>query len=135
MHVASQEVSEQEYNALAVGFRQKNYLNGAYHSRLNALQKFFKAPTGDGNRLRCSLRHDRPMPEYFVYKDLFISFDPALMHRAIPNAKFIHLVRDGRDCANSLVNSYDVLTDGELTGLESTEMLIGRKPDHRYVPW
>jgi hypothetical protein len=137
MHVASQDLSEQEYNALAVGFRQKiqNYLNGTYHSRLKALQKFFKAPTGEWNRLLRSLRHDRPMPEYFVYKEPFISFDPGLVARAIPNAKFIHLVRDGRDCANSLVNSYDVLTDDELTGLESAEMLIGRQHDHRYVPW
>ena len=44
-------------------------------------------------------------------------------------------MRDGRDCANLLVRTYDVLTDGKLQHLRGSEMRLGRKVDDRYVPW
>lgn len=57
------------------------------------------------------------------------------MWNAVPDAKIIYIHRDGRDVANSLVQSYDVLSDESLTHLRSTEMRFGRHHDERYVPW
>lgn len=53
---------------------------------------------------------------------------------ALPDAPIVHIVRDGRDCANSLVESYDVLSDEKLTHLKGSEMRLGRSYDERYVP-
>lgn len=53
---------------------------------------------------------------------------------AIPEAQLIHIYRDGRDVANSLVSTYDALTDEKLTHLREAEMLFGRAYDDRYVP-
>src|SRR5207249_6481930 len=44
------------------------------------------------------------------------------------------IVRDGRDCADLLERNYHILTDEKLTTLDSSEMPIGRKVDHRFVP-
>jgi hypothetical protein len=54
---------------------------------------------------------------------------------ALPDAKIIYIYRDGRDVANSLVQTYNVLSDEALTHLRSTEMRFGRRYDERYVPW
>ena len=54
---------------------------------------------------------------------------------ALPDAPIVHIVRDGRDCANSLVESYDVLSDEKLTHLKGSEMRLGRPYDERFVPW
>jgi hypothetical protein len=70
-----------------------------------------------------------------VYKEPFLSLAPEFVFDALPDAKVIYIYRDGRDVANSLVESYDVLTDQELTHLRSTEMRLGRSYDERYVPW
>jgi hypothetical protein len=70
-----------------------------------------------------------------VYKEPFLSLAPEFPLDALPDANIIYIYRDGRDVANSLVESYDVLTDRELTHLRSTEMRLGRSYDERYVPW
>jgi hypothetical protein len=54
--------------------------------------------------------------------------------KAIPDARLIHIYRDGRDVANSLVTTYNALTDEKLTHLREAEMLFGRAYDDRYVP-
>ncbi|WP_456428914.1 sulfotransferase family protein [Rhodocaloribacter sp.] len=107
--------------------------SGWYHSRAAALQKWFKAPTSLGDLIRAS-KGKRSL-ERLIYKEPFLSFCPDFVYEALPEAPIVHIYRDGRDCANSLVRSYDVLTDEKLTDLRSTEMRMGRKVDHRYVPW
>ncbi|WP_259119412.1 sulfotransferase [Salinibacter ruber] len=77
----------------------------------------------------------RPRPDWFVYKEPFISLAPRYVLEAIPEAKIIYIYRDGRDVANSLVETYDVLTNAELKNLQSAEMRMGRPYDDRYVPW
>jgi hypothetical protein len=136
-HVVNQDLDQDVYDALAVGFERAidAYLHsGRYHSRAAAVQKWLRAPNGVSGLLR-ALRGDRDMPAWMIYKEPFLSFAPSFVLDALPNARIIHLVRDGRDCANSLTRTYDVLTDEKLTHLRGSEMRIGRKYDHRYVPW
>jgi hypothetical protein len=136
-HVVNRDLDDDIYDALAVGFERAldEYIHsGRYHSRAAALQKWFRAPSGIGNLLRAVRRH-RPMPRMLVYKEPFLSLAPEFVLDALPDAKIIHIYRDGRDCANSLVRTYDVLTDDKLTNLRGTEMRLGRPYDARYVPW
>lgn len=136
-HVVNQPVSKEVYDALTVGFERAidAYLySGRYHSRAAALQKWVRAPSGIDNLLR-ALKGHRDLPGRMIYKEPFLSFAPQFVLDALPDARIIHIVRDGRDCANSLVKSYDVLTDEKLTHLRGSEMRLGRRYDERYVPW
>jgi hypothetical protein len=135
--IANADLSPALYDALAVGFERAldDYMeSGRFHSRAAALQKWINAPSGVLPLLR-ALRGGRRSLSRLVYKEPFLSFAPELAYYALPDARIIHLVRDGRDCANSLRRSYDVLTDENLTHLMGAEMRLGRKVDHRYVPW
>lgn len=73
--------------------------------------------------------------ERLVYKEPFLAFAPKFIYNALPDCKIVHIYRDGRDVADSLVRTYQVLTDEKLTNLDTAEMPLGRQYDHRYVPW
>lgn len=136
-HLAGKEVPEDVYNALCVSVERNIYiyLSSDYNSRFRALEDWFRAPF-QWERLRDVVRSGaRAWPSRFVHKEPFFSLAPELVLDAIPEAKIIYIYRDGRDVANSLVQSYDVLTDQELTHLRSAEMRLGRVYDERYVPW
>jgi hypothetical protein len=136
-HIANQGISDEVYEALTVSIEREIdvYMSGMYNSRFRALEDWWRAPR-QWRRLYDVVRSGaRPRPDWFVYKEPFLSLAPDLVLDALPTAKIIYIYRDGRDVANSLVESYDVLTDQELTHLRSTEMRIGRPYDERYVPW
>jgi hypothetical protein len=136
-HVVNQDLDDTVYDALAVGFERAldAYIHsGRYHSRAAALQKWFRTPSGAADLLKAFLGQ-RQMPRMLVYKEPALSFAPEFVLDALPDAKIVHIYRDGRDCANSLVETYDVLTDDKLASLKSSEMRLGRAYDHRYVPW
>lgn len=136
-HIVNQDISTEVYNALAVSVKEniETYLGGEYNSRFRALENWWRAPL-QLNRLQDVIRRGaRARPDWFVYKEPFLSLCPDFVWNALPEAKIIYIYRDGRDVANSLVQSYDVLSDEELTHLRSTEMRFGRRPDDRYVPW
>jgi len=136
-HIVNADVSPALYDALAVGFERAldDYMeSGRFHSRGAAFQKWMNAPSGLSG-LWNVLRGGQRSLSRLVYKEPFLSFAPEFVYYALPDANIIHLVRDGRDCANSLRRSYDVLTDENLTHLMGSEMRLGRKVDDRYVPW
>jgi len=134
--VNAADLSPTLYDALAVGFERAldDYMaSGRFRSRAAALQKWVNAPSGvkglyDAVRRRRSLNR-------LIYKEPFLSFAPEFVYYALPNANIIHIYRDGRDCANSLVRTYDVLSDDNLTHLMGAEMRLGRKVGPSYVPW
>lgn len=136
-HIVNRDINTDIYRALAVGFERAidAYLHsGRYHSRAAALQKWIQAPSTLSDLLD-AVRGRRSLPDRMIYKEPFLTFAPRFVLDALPDARIVHIVRDGRDCANSLVESYDVLTDEKLTHLRGSEMRIGRKYDDRYVPW
>ena len=135
-HIANADLSPELYDALAVGFERAlddALESGRCRSRAAALQKWLNAPTGLSG-LSAALKGQRSLSR-LIYKEPFLAFAPEFVYYALPDAKIIHLIRDGRDCANSLRRTYDVLTDDHLTHLLGAEMRLGRKVDHRYVPW
>ena len=107
--------------------------SGLFNARATALQKWRAERSGLAGLAR-ALRGERQV-DRLVFKEPFLSLAPESVLEGLPTAPVVHLVRDGRDCANSLVRSYDVLTDERLTTLNHSEMRVGRKVDHRYVPW
>ncbi len=134
--IARQDLSPELYNALAVSFERSldSYLHSAqFNSRAAALQKWFNAPNGIGNLIGAA-RGNRTVNR-FIFKEPFLAFAPDLVDHAVPDAKIIYIYRDGRDVASSLLRTYDVLSDNRLQNLFGSEMRLGRKVDHRYVPW
>lgn len=135
-HIVQSNLSPQLYDALAVAFERAldEYMESArFNSRAAALQKWYQAPNGLKG-LYDALRGERN-EDRLVYKEPFLTFAPEFVYYALPDANIIHIYRDGRDCANSLVQTYDVLSDENLTHLRGSEMRLGRKVDDRYVPW
>jgi len=136
-HVVNQPIPPEVYDALAIGFERSldAYLHsGRYHSRAIAIQKWLSAPTGLSGLCR-ALKGERDLPTCMIYKDPHLTFSPEFVIEAFPKGRILHINRDGRDCANSLVHSYDVLTDEKLRGRLSSEMRLGRPYDDRLIQW
>lgn len=136
-HVLHRDLPSDVYDALAVEFERSldAYVHsGRHQNKAMAVKKWLEVPTGIGDLYR-ALTQRRPLPGRLIYKEPFLGMAPAFVLDALPDAKIVFLYRDGRDVANSLVQTYDVLTDERLTNLKGSEMRLGRPYDHRYVPW
>ncbi|MEQ8994946.1 MAG: sulfotransferase [Coleofasciculus sp. B1-GNL1-01] len=134
-HIVSFSLTEPLKKALAFGFEHSllNYLDEATNSQWLALQKWLKGSASITELIQ-TIQRKRKV-ERIVYKEPFLGFSPEFIYKALPNCRIIHIYRDGRDCANSLVRSYNVLTDEKLQDLRTAEMPLGRQYDYRYVPW
>jgi hypothetical protein len=135
-HLAAQPLPDETRQLLERSLRSvfRDYLeSGIYRSRAGALRKWWVA----GRRLRdlAGAARGTRRERMLIYKEPFLAFSPDLVFDALPGSRLIHLVRDGRDVADSLVRSYDVLSDRALAGLETNEVPIGRRHDSIFVPW
>ncbi len=134
-HLVSQNVSIEIYQTLSNSFEFsiQDYLTFNAMARLPCLQRWIRGTMSFAELLQ-GLKGKRKI-ERFIYKEPFLGFSPELIYNALPQGKIVHIYRDGRDCADSLIRKYQVLTDEKLMTLRTAEIPIGRKVDHRYVPW
>lgn len=135
-HLAAQDLPEEVREALQRSFRGAldDYLTtSVYNARSAALRKWWAASRRPST-LAAALQ-GRRVERTLVYKEPFLAFAPELAFQALPGARLLYIHRDGRDVADSLVRTYDVLTDEKLAGLDSNEVHIGRRVGALYVPW
>lgn len=77
----------------------------------------------------------------FLYKEPFLCFAAQDFFDFFPNAKFIHIIRDGRDNADSLERGYpDALSDKVLSNEflalnKNSEIGFFREYAGQFVPW
>jgi hypothetical protein len=135
-HLAAQELPDHVRDTLARSLRGglNDYLTTSlYHARSAALRKWW-ASSRRFSTLSPAIK-GRRVERMLIYKEPFLAFAPGLAYEALPEARLLYLFRDGRDVADSLVRTYDVLTDQKLAGLESNEVHIGRRVGALWVPW
>ncbi len=135
-HLAAQELPDDVRNVLERSFRGglAEYLTtGVYLSRSAAMRKWWSSRRTLGG-LRLAARGVRT-ESIVVYKEPFLAFAPEFVYEALPKGRLVYIFRDGRDVADSLVRTYDILSDQKLTDVETNEVVIGRKIGDRYVPW
>jgi hypothetical protein len=78
---------------------------------------------------------------YFCYKEPFLCFPIKQLCAHFPNSKILHIVRDGRDCADSLERTYPealsdlVLKDPRLAENKNSEIGIYRRWNEYFLPW
>jgi hypothetical protein len=132
-HVMNQELAPQTRAALVAAFKRTldDYLDsGMFNSRAAALRKWIL--TRDDV---ASLRGGQRQMDRIVYKEPFLSFAPEYVFEAIPGVRVVYIIRDGRDVADSLVRTYDVLTNARLADTNTNEALIAREHAGLMVPW
>ena len=131
-HLVNQDLPDEAQDVLRYAFRRAldDYLeSGLFNSRSALLRKAVVT-----RRPLVSVRARGRALERIVYKEPFLAFAPGYAYEALPESRLIHIVRDGRDVADSLVRSYDVLTDAKLS-MRTTEAPILRGAGDREVPW
>lgn len=77
----------------------------------------------------------RHSTRFLVFKEPYLAFAPELAELGSPRTRAIYLVRDGRDCALSLVRTYNVLSNDSLRSLSTREAPLGRPREGLYIPW
>jgi Sulfotransferase family len=134
-HLAAQQLPEQINLCLEYSLEStlNIYLDSIPNSRLRAVFHFLNGSIG--LREAKALFQRKRQVKSFIYKEPFFSFAPGFVYRALPNCKIIYLYRDGRDCANSLVRTYDVLTDEKLKTLKTSESSLGYEVGSFCIPW
>ena len=113
----------------------EKFIDNRYNSRFLALESWWSTPRQFDQLWHVVRPGRRPLPSLFIYRETHISLAPSLAFEAFPDGRILYLYRDGRDVANSLVESYNALTDDALSELTSIDVCLGRDYDHRRVPW
>lgn len=134
-HLVNQGLSPEVYQSLATAFEFsiKDFLESIEKNRFTAIQKWLNRNISLSELVQ-TLERKRKINNV-IYKEPFLGFAPEFTYNALPDCRIVHIYRDGRDVADSLMRRYDVLTDKKLMYLGTAEMPLGRKYDHRYVPW
>ena len=87
-------------------------------------------------------RRRRPIEDLvMVYKEPFTTFGTLPLAGHFPGSMFIHIIRDGRDCADSLCRTYPhalsdrILRNPLLWRQECAEIGVSRRWKEWYLPW
>jgi hypothetical protein len=134
-HLLNRPVPREVREALAYGFRHllENYLDSLHNSVLATGKRWAQGMGSFGEVFEAW--QQRRTVQWLIYKEPFLAFAPEFAWESFPGVRLIHIVRDGRDCADSLVRTYDVLTDESLATLENPPAPLGRKVGDCFVPW
>ncbi len=134
-HLAAQQLPDQINCCLeyALASTLSVYLSSIPNSRIRAIHNLISGSIGFKEAKELFQR--RRQLQRLIYKEPFFSFAPDFLYRALPNCKIIYLYRDGRDCANSLVKKYDVLTNKSLRTLYTSESSLGYQYQDFWIPW
>ena len=73
--------------------------------------------------------------ETVILESHFFSLVPHVLFDAYPDAKFILMVRDGRDVADWLEREFHALSDEDLSRSDSSEFFFTREFNGKTVPW
>jgi hypothetical protein len=107
--------------------------SGRENSRIAALFTMLSGQKGFAEFVSV-LRNNRDSLTYF-FESNFFTLAPDFVLDAVPNCLIVHIVRDGRDCAEKLNRRYNTFSDENLASLDNAAMFIGTKHDNLYVPW
>lgn len=135
-HIVNQHLSPDIYEALSFSFLSilfNHAESGEIRSRYSALSKWVKGYLSFNELIEAFYRK-RPIKN-IVYKEPFLGFAPEYAYNSLPNCRIIHIYRDGRDAADSLVRTFNLFTDQHLMTLQSRELPLGRKYGNVYIPW
>ena len=136
VHLAAQELPEEVIETLDRSFAGAlaDYMGSEiYLARYAALRKWWVS-SRRAHTLSAAVA-GRRSETTLVYKEPFLALAPDFAFRALPDARLLYLLRDGRDVADSLVRTFDVLSDEKLRSLTSNEVMLGRPRGERFVPW
>lgn len=134
-HIVNCSLDSEVYQALSrsISFAFRDYLESVAQARVPVIHRWLNGAMANQELIQ-ALQRKRTIKR-LIYKEPFLSLATEFIYNALPNCRIVHIYRDGRDAADSLVRRYDVLTDEKLMTLSTAEMPLGRKYDHRYVPW
>lgn len=134
-HLINNHILPSTYEAISncFEFSIQDYLEAVQNHRFRQMHKYLRG-SSSLSELYQTFKKKREI-EQVIYKEPFLAFSPEFTFNSLPDCKIIHIYRDGRDCADSLARRYKVLTDEKLMTLQTAEMPLGRKIDHRYIPW
>lgn len=134
-HIVNQSLSPKYYQCLSNSFEfsLQDFLESIHKARVGLVHRWLTQGMTTKEFVRALQR--KRVIQRIVYKEPFLSFAPEFTYNSLPNCRIVHIYRDGRDCADSLVRKYQVLTDEKLMTLRTAEMPLGRQYDRRYIPW
>lgn len=139
MHlIASTKDVEQKGNMLLI--TRDIFWQAFWRRRIFKHERLIQVLKGN-NSITSFLEKPEMLNAVFCYKEPFLCFAAIDFARHYPNARFIHIIRDGRDNADSMNRTYPhalsdhVLKDEGLTKNNNSEIGIWRRYKGFSVPW
>lgn len=135
LHALSRRRGDRAFSeAIEHGFESEIVRRSQINSRFDAVHRLVTGRQGVVPAARALMRTQEA--DRFVFKEPFLSVSPTLAANELA-AGIFWILRDGRDVANSLVNSYNVLTDDDLRACRSNENPVRseRKVGDLHIPW
>ncbi len=65
----------------------------------------------------------------FIYHEPFLTMNPELILDIFPEAKIVHIIRDPRACASSLIQSYNAFSDELILNMQNSNEIYSQIPE------